>query len=115
MFVSALTGHEQVFGYALVAVLGLVMVLGFVRRRAPITWAPPALAVLSLLIAITGMFATQGAEVSDVSDTVGGFHPGTAFLVYGLWIPAFLTLAVGSAIVFEHLAEEEPGEKKEGT
>lgn len=107
MLGSALTGHEQVFGYSLVAVFGLIMAMGFFRRRTPATWLPPTLAVIALLIALTGMFATQSTEVADASDTVGGFQPGTAFLIYGLWIPAFLTLSVGSAFVFNHLSEGE--------
>jgi len=113
MLGGALTGHEKVFGYSLVAVFGLIMAMGFFRRRAPVTWVPPTLAVIALLIALTGMFATQSTEVAAASDTVGGFQPGTAFLIYGLWIPAFLTLAVGSALVFNHLSEGESGDRKE--
>jgi hypothetical protein len=107
MLGGALTGHEQIFAYGMVAVLGFLMAIGFVRRRAPVTWAPPAAAVLALLIALTGMFATRSAEVTSSADTVGGFHPGTAFLVFGLWIPAFLTLGVGFALVFDHLSDDD--------
>lgn len=103
MLVAALTGAYRVFGYGLVAFLGMLAALGFVRRAHPITWAPPFLATAVLLVSFMGMFAYENASVRDVSDTVLGFHPATAFVVYGVWIPAFFTMGVGLALVFEYL------------
>ena len=104
---SALSGAYRVFGYALVTFLGLLMGLGFVRRRDPITWLPPLLATAVLLIAFTGMFVNETAVVRDARDTVLGFQPGTAFLVYGVWIPAFFTMGVSFALVFDRLTADD--------
>ncbi len=105
LLASALIGAYRVFGYALVALLGLLMALGFVRRGDPVTWLPPAIATAVLLVAVTGMFASERAVVRTAADTVLGFQPGTAFLVYGIWIPAFFTMSVGFALVFDRLQQ----------
>lgn len=106
MLMAALTGSAQSFAYALVAVLGLFTGVGFVRRRDRITWVPPALAVGALLVSMAGMFAYDDVPVTSAADAVGGFQAGTAYLVYGLWIPAFLTMGVGFALLFDRLDDD---------
>jgi hypothetical protein len=49
------------------------------------------------------MFANESAAVQSAGDTILGFQPGTAFLIYGVWIPAFFTMGVGFALVFDRL------------
>lgn len=105
MLAAALTGAYRAFGYALVVFLGALMGLGFVRRGDPLTWAPPLVATVVLLAAFTGMFANEAAVVRDAGDTLFGFQPGTAFLVYGVWIPAFFTMGLSFALVFDRLGE----------
>ena len=104
MLAAALTGAYQVFGYGLVAAIGLTAALGFVRSGVPASWVPPAVATLVLLVSFAGMFAYEQVPVLAPADTWGGFQPGTAFLVYGVWLPAFVTLALGFALVFDRLA-----------
>lgn len=115
LLVAGLAGAYRVFGYALVAFLGMLMALGFVRRGDPVTWAPPVVATTVLLIAFTGMFLAESTEVRDAADTILGFQPGTAFLVYGVWIPAFFTMGVGFALVFDRLTDHLPRQKDKGT
>lgn len=103
MLGAALTGTYRVFGYALVALLGALMTLGFGRRGDPVTLVPPVLATTVLLVAFSGMFATEQTLVLSARDTVLGFQPGTAFLVYGVWIPAFFTVGIGFAAVFNRI------------
>lgn len=105
LLVAALAGAYRVFGYTLVLFLGTISGLGFVRRGAGITWVPPLLATAVLLISFTGMFAFESAPVNAATDTWLGFQKGTAFLVWGVWIPAFFTLGVGFTLVFDHLSE----------
>jgi hypothetical protein len=107
MLVAALVGSPEAFGYSLVGVLGLFMGLGFVRAHDPVTWLPPAVATLVLLLATTGIFVYDDTTVASADDTVGGFQTGTAFLVYGLWIPAFFTLGVGFSLVFDRLSDDD--------
>jgi hypothetical protein len=92
LLVSALAGSYRAFGYALVVFLG-----------DPVTWAPPVLATTVLLVAFAGMFTYETAAVHDVHDTLLGFQKGTAFLIYGVWIPAFFTMGVTFALVFDRL------------
>lgn len=106
LLVSGLAGAPRVFGYALVFFFGLLMGLGFVRWRRPATWWPPVVATAVLLLSFAGMFANEAAPVRDVGDTVLGFQPGTAFLVYGVWLPAFFTMGVAFALVFPHLQDD---------
>lgn len=103
MLGAALTGAYRAFGYALVALVGLLIALGFVRRDDPLTWLPPAIATAVLLAAFVGMFAGESAVVRDVNDTVLGFQRGTAFLIYGVWIPAFFTMGLAFALLFGRL------------
>lgn len=105
MLGSALAGAYRVFGYVLVLFLGMLMGLGFVRRRDAATWAPPLVATSVLLVSLSGLFAYEHTAVSDVSETVLGFQPGTAFLIYGIWIPALFTLGVSFALVFPRLTQ----------
>ena len=104
LLVSALTGAYRVFGYALVTFLGVLLGIGFVRPDRPITWVPPAVATAVLCAAFTGIFVYEAALVTAPADTLLGFQPGTAFLVYGVWIPAYFTFGVSFALVFQHLA-----------
>jgi hypothetical protein len=103
---AAVTGAYRVFGYGLVAFVGLMTGLGFMRRHDPVTWVPPLLTTAVLLIAFTGLFANEAAIVQGASDTILGFHPGTAFLVYGVWVPALFTLGVGFALLFDRVGAD---------
>jgi hypothetical protein len=100
---TALGGAYRAFGYTLVAFVGLMTGLGFSRRRDPATWGPPIVTTLVLLVAFSGMFAYESAAVHSAADTRLGFQPGTAFLIYGVWIPAFFTLGVSFALLFDRL------------
>jgi hypothetical protein len=111
LLAAALTGAEQIFGYGLVLVLGLFVGLGFVRRHDPLTWIPPALAVVVLLVAFRGMFANQDVPVTSAADTVGGFQAATAYLVYGLWIPAFFTMGLAFSLLFDRLSDDANGSR----
>ena len=114
MLAAAMTGAYRVFGYALVLLIGALMTLGFARRGDPMTVVPAVLASGVLLLAFTGMFATEHTPVLSVDDTVLGFQPGTAFLVYGIWIPAFFTMALSFALVFNRLmtSDDRAGQKR---
>jgi hypothetical protein len=103
MLGAALTGAYRAFGYALVAFVGLLTGLGCVRRGDPLTWAPPLVATVVLFAAFVGMFANETAVVRQRTDTVLGFQTGTAFLIYGVWIPAFFTMGLGFALIFDRL------------
>lgn len=110
MLGAALTGVYQVFGYALVGAIGVTAALGFVRTGVPASWVPPVMATVVLLGSFTGMFQFEHLTVASPDDTWWGFQPGTAFLIYGVWIPAFFTLALGYALVFDRIsAGEAPG------
>jgi hypothetical protein len=111
LLAAALTGATQTFAYGLVVVLGIFVGLGFIRRHDPLTWAPPVLAVLTLLIAFAGMFANQDVPVTSAADTVGGFQAASAYLVYGLWIPAFVTMGVGFSLLFDRLSDDVDGSR----
>lgn len=116
LLTAGLTGADRVFGYALVAFVGVLLGFGFVNREDPVTWIPPIVAVAVLLVAFTGMFAYESTEVRGPGDTVLGFQPGTAFLVYVLWVPAFFTFGAGLAIVFNRLgALQRPTSPRRGS
>ena len=116
LLVAALTGAYRVFGYALVALIGMLVSLGFVRRGDRRTWWPPAVATAVLVISFAGMFAYEAVPVTSAADTVLGFQPGTAFLVYGVWLPSFFTLAVSFALIFDRLVKGDARQdsRKEG-
>lgn len=100
---AGLTGSYVVFAYALAAMFGVLAGRGLGRRGVGATWVVVALVVVVLFPAMAGMLRYQSVVVRDVGDTVLGFHPATAILVYGVWIPAFLLLGVGFAILFDRL------------
>lgn len=106
LLLAGLTGSYRLFGYGLVAFLGMLMWLGFARRGDPVTWVPPLAGAAVLLVAFTGIFTYETAPVRDAADTVLGFQRGTAFLVYGIWIPAFVTMGLGFAWVFDRLTSD---------
>jgi hypothetical protein len=103
MLAAALSGAYRLFAYALVAFLGMLIGLGFVRRTDRATWIAPLIATTVLFLAFTGMFLNEHAAVHDAGDTLLGFQPGTAFLVYGIWIPAFFTMGLSFALLFDRL------------
>ena len=103
MLAAGLTGAYGLFAYALVGLFGAFIGRGLLVRGAVATWAVTIVAVLVLLGSVAGMLGQETFVVRSVEDTVLGFHPATAYLVYGIWIPAFFTLGVGFALVFEHL------------
>ncbi len=103
MLGTGLTGSYRLFGYSLTGLLGLLAGLAFVRQGKPVTWLPPIAATVVLAAGMTGMFVNESVVVRSVADTVLGFHPGTAFLIYAIWIPAFFTLGVGFAVLFPQL------------
>lgn len=106
MLGAALTGAYQVFGYALVGAIGVTAALGFVRTGVTASWMPPLIATAVLLGSFIGMFRFEHVPVTSPDDTWWGFQPGTAFLIYGVWIPAFFTLALGYALVFDHVSAQ---------
>lgn len=106
MLAAALLGSPTVFAYGTVGALAGFMGIALVRRRDSVTWVPPIAATLVLLGAVTGIFVYQDSPVRSPADTVGGFQTATAFVVYGIWIPAFFTVGVGFAAVFDRLYRE---------
>lgn len=106
MIASGLAGNSRVFGYSVVLFIGLLAGLGFARQRDPLTWWPPIVATLVLLVSLAGAFAFESVPVENVGDTVLGFQTGTAFVVYGVWIPAFFTLGLTYVLVFDRLADQ---------
>ena len=106
MLGAALTGAYQVFGYALVGAIGVTATLGFVRTGVTASWMPPLIATAVLLGSFIGMFRFEHVPVTSPDDTWWGFQAGTAFLIYGVWIPAFFTLALGYALVFDHVSAQ---------
>jgi hypothetical protein len=57
------------------------------------------------------MFANQDVPVTSAADTVGGFQAASAYLVYGLWIPAFVTMGVGFSLLFDRLSDDVDGSR----
>jgi hypothetical protein len=106
---AGLTGAYRVFGYALVGLIGMFAGLGFIRAGDRRTWWPPVLVTAVLLVSFTGMFAYEAVPVNAPADTVLGFQPGTAFLVYGVWLPSFFTLGLSFALLFDSLVSDETG------
>jgi hypothetical protein len=103
MIAAGLTGNSRVFGYSVVLFIGLLAGLGFVRRHDTTTWWPPAVATLVLVVSLAGAFAFEASRVDSAADTVLGFQAGTAFVIYGIWIPAFFTLGLTFVLVFDRL------------
>lgn len=103
MIASGLAGNSRVFGYCVALFIGLLAGLGFARQRDTRTWWPPVLATVVLLGSLAGAFTFEAARVDSVTDTVLGFQAGTAFVIYGVWIPAFFTLGLTYVLVFDRL------------
>lgn len=114
MLLAGLTGAHAAFAYAMVGLFGAFIGRGLLVRGALATWVVTGVACLVLLGSVAGMLAQESFIVRSVSDTVLGFHPATAYLVYGIWIPAFFTLGVGFALVFEHLERAGAAEEADG-
>lgn len=108
LLVASLSGAYQLFGYTLVAFLGMMAARGFVSRDR-VTWVPPILATVVLLVAFAGIFRYERAAVQSAADTMLGFQPGTAFLVYGIWVPALFTMALSFTLVFDRLTHDTRG------
>jgi hypothetical protein len=100
LLVSGLAGAYQVFGYALMAYIGVSLAMGYVRSGRPITWVPPVVTTVLLFISVIGMFAYQSTPVLSADDAVLGFQLGTTFLIYVLWVPMFFTLSLGFVWIF---------------
>jgi len=111
LLVAGITGAYQLFGYALVAFLGVVTARGFAERDR-VTWVPPIVVTLVLLLAFVGLFRYERAEVLSAADTLLGFQPATAFLIYGIWVPAFFTLGLSFTLVFDRLTDGNRGEQQ---
>jgi len=109
MLWAGLAAESRVFAFAMTGLIGVFAAVGLVRRGRRRTWVPPILASVVLAISFAGMFARQADVVTGPQDTVLGFHPATAFLIYGLWIPAFFTLGVGFALTFTDDVHDESG------
>lgn len=107
LLVSGLSGAYRVFAYALVAWLGVLAGLGFVRAGQPPTWVAAILACAGLFCGMTGILLNESVVVGSAADTVLGFHPGTAFLVYGIWAPGLFTLGAAFVLLFDRLVEPE--------
>lgn len=105
LLVSGLLGMHWVFAYALVAWLGVLAGIGFIRAGEPRTWFAAVLVFACLALGMTGILVNEGAIVSSAADTILGFHPGTASLVYGIWVPGFFTLGVAFVVLFDRLAD----------
>lgn len=105
LLVSGLSGSYWVFGYAVVTWLGVLAGIGFVRTGDAITWFAAALVFVCLALGMTGILVNEDVVVRSTTDTVLGFHPGTAALVYGIWVPGLFTLGFAFVILFDRLVD----------
>lgn len=105
LLAAGLSGHYRVFAALLVAWLGVLAGIGFVRAGQPATWLAALLAFAGLAAGMAGILLNESAVVTGTADTVLGFHPGTASLVYGIWLPGFFTLGVAFVLLFDRLAD----------
>lgn len=110
MLASGLAGAHWVFAYAIVVWLGVLAGIGFVREGQPRTWIAAALVFLCLAAGMTGVLVNESVVVTGVADTVLGFHPGTAALVYGIWAPGLFTLGVAFVLLFDRLVDAGEGD-----
>jgi hypothetical protein len=108
LLTSGLMGAHWAFAYALVAWLGVLAGIGLVRSGELRTWVAAVLVFTCLAIGMTGVLLNESAVVRSVADTVFGFHPGTAFLVYGIWAPGFFTLGVAFVLLFDRIVKPGP-------
>lgn len=105
LLVSGLSGAHWVFAYAMVAWLGLLAGIGFVRKGDSWTIIAPILVFAGLATGTTGILLNESVVVASIADTVLGFHPATASLVYGIWVPGLFTLGFAFVILFDRLVE----------
>ncbi|MDH4124721.1 MAG: hypothetical protein OEW64_02240 [Gammaproteobacteria bacterium] len=105
LLVSGLTGAHWVFAYALVTWLGVLAGIGFIRPGDRRTWLAALLVFLGLALGMTGVLVNESVIVTTTADTVLGFHPGTASLVYGIWIPALFTIGLAFVLLFDRLID----------
>jgi len=105
LLVAGLLGAHWVFAYAVVVWLGVLAGIGFVRTGEPRTWVATILVIAGLGLGMTGILFNESAIVTSTADTVLGFHPGTASLIYGIWVPGFFTLAVAFVLLFDRLVD----------
>ncbi|MDH3265900.1 MAG: hypothetical protein OEM25_02935 [Gammaproteobacteria bacterium] len=108
LLLAGLTGAHWVFAYALVAWLGVLAGIGLIRSGDARTWLAALLVFAFLALGMTGVLLNESAVVRDVADTVLGFHPGTASLIYGIWLPGFFTLGVSFVLLFDRIVK--PGQ-----
>lgn len=109
LLVSGLMGAHWVFAYAIVTWLGVLAGLGFVRAGQRRTWIAAALVFIGLFLGMTGILQNESVVVTSAADTVLGFQPGTASLIYGVWIPGFFTIGVAFVLLFDRLADSGEG------
>jgi hypothetical protein len=107
LLVSGLAGAHRVFAYGIVAWLGVLSGIGFVRAGVPSTWIAAALVFIGLSLGMTGVLLNESVIVRSAADTVLGFHPGTASLIYGIWAPPLFTLGVAFVLLFDRLVDDE--------
>jgi len=105
LLISGLLGAYRVFAYAIVAWLGVLAGIGFVRTGEPRTWLATLLLATGLFLGMTGILLNESVVVRSVADTVLGFQPGTAALVYGIWVPGFFTFGVAFVLLFDRLVD----------
>jgi len=111
LLASGLLGAYQVFAYALVAWLGVLVGIGFARSGEPRTWLAAGVVFTCLVIGMTGILLNESVVVRSVADTVLGFHPGTASLIYGVWVPGVFSLGVGFVLLFDRLIDSRHGDQ----
>ena len=105
LLISGLLGAYQVFAYALVAWLGALAGIGFARSGEPRTWIAAVVVFVCLVLGMTGVLLNESVVVASVADTILGFHPGTAALIYGIWVPGVFSLGVGFVLLFDRLVD----------
>lgn len=109
LLVSGLTGAHWIFAYGITAWLGMLAGIGFVRAGEPGTWIAAAVFFICLLLGMTGVLINESVVVRSAADTVLGFHPGTASLVYGVWVPPLFTLGAAFVLLFDRLVDRDRG------
>ena len=105
LLISGLLGAHRIFAYALVAWLGALAGIGFARAGEPRTWIAAIVVFAFLACGMTGVLLNESVVVKSVADTVLGFHPGTAALIYGIWVPGVFSLGVGFVLLFDRLID----------
>ena len=100
---AGLTGAHWLFAYALVGWLGVLAGVGFVRAGDARTWIAAALVAIGLCLGMTGVLLNEDVVVTGTADTLLGFHPGTASLVYGIWVPGLFTIGLAFVLLFDRI------------